>query len=184
MSACCALSRGVFGSVASDPTVSRTIAGLAADAPKVLAAVRSARASARAAAWDRAGDQTPDRGIDAEHPLIIDLDATLTIAYSEKEHAAATFKKTFGRRLLGSWADHGASGTGESLITDLRPGNAGSNTATDHKRVLNAALQQSPWQPGYRVWKKVLVRTDSGGGAHEFLGYLTARHLQYSVGSV
>jgi hypothetical protein len=28
----------------------------------------------------------------------------------------------------------------------------------------------------------VLVRTDSGGGTHEFLDYLTARHLQYSVG--
>ncbi|UGT67239.1 IS1380 family transposase [Nocardia gipuzkoensis] len=173
---------GVFGLVASDPTVSRAIAGLAVEAPKALAAIRSARASARAAAWDRAGDRAPDHGIDAEHPLIIDLDATLTIAHSEKEHAAPTFKKSFGHHPLGSWADHGPSGTGEPLITDLRPGNAGSNTAADHKRVLAAALQQLPWQPGYRVGRKVLVRTDSGGGTHEFLNYLTARHLQYSVG--
>jgi hypothetical protein len=42
--------RGVFGAAASDPTVSRTIAALAVDAPKTLSAIRSARASARAAA--------------------------------------------------------------------------------------------------------------------------------------
>ncbi|WP_024801209.1 IS1380 family transposase [Nocardia sp. BMG51109] len=173
---------GVFGAVASDPTVSRTIAVLAADAPKSLSAIRSARAAARAAAWDRAGDCSPDHGIDAEHPLITDLDATLTIAHSEKECATPTFKMAFGHHPLGSWVDHGTAGTGEPLVMDLRPGNAGSNTAADHKRVLGQALRQLPWQPGYRVGRKVLVRTDSGGGTHEFLDYLTARHLQYSVG--
>jgi len=64
----------------------------------------------------------------------------------------------------------------------LRRGNVGSNTAADHKQVLAAAVEQLPWQPGYRVGRKVLVRTDSGGGAHEFLSYLICRHLQYSVG--
>jgi hypothetical protein len=172
----------VFGLVASDPTVSRTVAALAAEAPKVLAALRSARAAARAAAWEQAGDQGPDHGIDAEHPLIIDLDATLTTAHSDKERAAPTFKKTFGHHPLGSWADHGPAGTGEPLVVNLRPGNAGSNTAADHKRVLNAALQQLPGQPGYRVGKKVLVRTDSGGGTHEFTTYCHNRRLQYSVG--
>lgn len=34
------------------------------------------------------------RGIeDAEHPLIIDLDATLVTAHSDKESAAPTFKR-------------------------------------------------------------------------------------------
>ena len=37
----------VFGPVASDPTVSRTITALAADTPRALAAIRAARASAR-----------------------------------------------------------------------------------------------------------------------------------------
>lgn len=37
----------VFGPVASDPTVSRTIATLAADAGKVLAAIDRARAVSR-----------------------------------------------------------------------------------------------------------------------------------------
>ncbi len=36
---------GVYGAVASDPTVSRTIARLAADAPAVLAAIAAARTS-------------------------------------------------------------------------------------------------------------------------------------------
>jgi hypothetical protein len=173
---------GVFGEVASDPTVSRTVAALAADAPKALSAIRSARAAARTAAWERAGEHAPDHRIDAEHPLIIDLDATLTMAHSEKECARPTFKMTFGHHPLGSWVDHGAAGTGEPLVMMLRPGNAGSNTAADHKQVLNQALRQLPWQPGYRVGRKVLVRTDSGGGTHEFTAYCHHRHLQYSVG--
>jgi hypothetical protein len=51
---------GVFGRVASDPTVSRMITTLAAEAPQVLAAIGSARAAARATAWDRAGEHAPD----------------------------------------------------------------------------------------------------------------------------
>ena len=40
---------GVYGLVASDPTVSRLIDTLAADAPRALAAIAAARASARSA---------------------------------------------------------------------------------------------------------------------------------------
>jgi transposase len=40
-----------FGGVASDPTVSRLITALAADAPAALAALRAARAAARARVW-------------------------------------------------------------------------------------------------------------------------------------
>jgi hypothetical protein len=172
----------VFGLVGSDPTVSRIITTLAKDAPEALAAIDSARVAARAVAWARAGRHAPDHRIDAEHPLIIDLDATLVTAHSDKEHAAPTFKHGFGFHPLGAWADHGAEGTGEPLAIMLRAGNAGSNTAADHKQVLAHALAQLPWQPGYRVGQKVLVRTDSGGGTHEFLRYCHARRLQYSVG--
>jgi DDE family transposase len=87
---------GVFGRVASDPTVSRLVAVLAADAPKALSAITSARADARARAWALAGPHAPDHGIDEEQPLLIDLDATLTDAHSEKEKAAPTFKRGFG----------------------------------------------------------------------------------------
>lgn len=50
---------GVFGPVASDPTVSRTIDALAADAARALAAIDTARAAARARAWRRAGEHAP-----------------------------------------------------------------------------------------------------------------------------
>ncbi|MGS2807674.1 MULTISPECIES: IS1380 family transposase [Nocardia] len=172
----------VFGSVASDPTVSRTIAALAADASKVLSAIASTRATARARAWARAGKYAPDHEIDEQHPLTIDLDASLLDVHSDKENAAPTFKKGFGFHPLFAFIDHGAEGTGEPAAMMLRPGNAGANTAADHKQVLAAALAQLPWQPGYRVGRKVLVRTDAGGGTHEFVAYCHARRVQYSLG--
>ncbi|GAA3858118.1 hypothetical protein GCM10022380_89060 [Amycolatopsis tucumanensis] len=173
---------GVFGQVASDPTVSRLLSMLAGDAGKVVTAIRAARAAARAVAWDRAGDRAPDHGVDTGDPLVIDLDATLVTAHSDKERAAPNFKQGYGFHPLGAWADHGTEGTGEPLVMMLRPGNAGSNTAADHQQVLAAALAQLPSQPGYRVGRKVLVRTDSGGGTHEFVRYCHNRRLQYSVG--
>jgi hypothetical protein len=50
----------------------------------------------------------------------------------------------------------------------LRPGNAGSNTFTDHKEVLAAALRQVP----ARFRKKILVRVDGAGASHELLNHL------------
>lgn len=44
---------GVYGVVASDPTVSRTITALAADVDRVLAAIDTARQMGRQAAWAR-----------------------------------------------------------------------------------------------------------------------------------
>lgn len=173
---------GVFGRVASDPTVSRLVAVLAADAPKALSAIASARVEARAHAWALAGEHAPGDGIDAEHPLLIDLDATLLDAHSDKQHAAPTWKRGYGFHPLCAFIDHGPEGTGEPAVLALRPGNAGSNTAGDHKAVLAAALEQLPWRPAYRVGRKVLVRTDSGGGTHEFLGYCHRRRVQYSIG--
>jgi Transposase DDE domain group 1 len=130
----------VFGLVASDPTVSRLIAALAADAPKALAAINTARATARQAAWAAAGERAPDHDIDASHPLIIDIDATLVTAHSDKESAAPTHKRGYGFHPLRAFADHGADDTGESLATLIRAGNTGSNTAADHITVLAAAI--------------------------------------------
>jgi hypothetical protein len=53
---------GVFGLVASDPTVSRLIAALAADAPKALAAIASARGAARAQGGGRPVRRHPITG--------------------------------------------------------------------------------------------------------------------------
>ena len=162
--------------------MSRLISALAADAPKAVAVLAAARAAARNTAWAVAGDRSPDHGIDAEHPLVIDLDATLVTAHSDKESAAPTFKRGYGFHPLCAFVDHGATGTGEPLAILLRPGDAGSNTAADHKAVLADALAQLPWRPGYRVGRKVAVRADTAGGTHEFVHHLHARRLPYSVG--
>jgi hypothetical protein len=82
----------VFGPVASDPTVSRLIDTLAADAPAALAALATARATARTTAWSLPGAQAPDHDASAASPLVIDVDATLVTAHSDKEFAAPTFK--------------------------------------------------------------------------------------------
>ncbi len=60
----------------------------------------------------------------------------------------------------------------------LRPGNAGSNTATDHITAGRLALTQIP----SRLHKQVLIRTDSGGGTHAFPDWVTRRRLKYSIG--
>src|ERR1700728_786882 len=93
------------GPVASDPVVSRQVAVLARDLPRALKAIRAARAAARERAWALAGDAAPGAG---GGPVVIDLDATIVIAHSEKEQAAPTWKKTFGFHPMTAWADHGA----------------------------------------------------------------------------
>lgn len=66
---------GVYGRVASDPTVSRLIGTLAEDTDRALTAIDQARAAARRRAWQLAGAHAPDHDASAEHPLVIDLDA-------------------------------------------------------------------------------------------------------------
>ncbi len=168
----------VFGPVASDPTVSRLIDTLAAAGPRALAAVRRARADARERAWKLAGHQAPDAGGE----VTVDIDGVLVLAHSEKEDAAATWKKTFGHHPLFAFIDHGATGSGEPVAGLLRPGNAGSNTAADHITAARIALAQLPAK--YRRGRRTLIRTDSGGGTHEFVNWLAARGrwLSYSVG--
>jgi hypothetical protein len=174
---------GVYGLVASDATVSRTIDALAADAPAALKAINTARAGARSRAWALAGTDAPDHGTHAKKPLVVDLDATLVTSHSEKEHAKPTYKKGFGFHPLCAFVDHGPEGTGEPLAMLLRPGNAGSNTAADHLVVIKAALAQLPGhRPGTRPGRKVLIRIDGAGSTHAVLDWLTGQRLSYSVG--
>lgn len=120
---------GLFGKVASDPTVSRLIDTLAVDAPAALAAIDGARAEVRARVWALAGAAAPDHQVSVKNPLVVDLDSSLVNSHSEKELAAATFKRGFGFHPIGAWVDHGDGGTGEPVAIILRKGNAGSNTA-------------------------------------------------------
>jgi hypothetical protein len=173
----------VYGLVASDPTISRLIKALSTITPgKALTAINAARAAARAHVWTTAGKDSPLHGVSAENPLIMDLDATLITSHSDKEDARPTWKKGYGFHPLAAFIDHGSAGTGEPLAVLLRPGNAGSNTATDHITVTKDALKQLP--AGHRSGRKVMIRTDSAGGTHGFLHWLTAKHrnLGYTVG--
>jgi DDE family transposase len=165
------------GPVASDPVVSRLVATLAAEGPRALRVIRRARAAARERAWALAGDRAPG----ADGSLIpVDIDATIVLAHSEKEKAAPTWKKTYGFHPLAAFADHGAGAGGEPLAILLRPGNAGSNTAAEHIEVTKLALAQLP----RKLRRRVLIRTDSGGGTHDFLNWLASpgRRLHYSAG--
>jgi Transposase DDE domain group 1 len=165
------------GPVASDPVISRLISALATDAPRALRVIRNARAAARERAWALAGERAPG----ADGSLIpVDIDATIVLAHSEKEKAAPTWKKTFGFHPLAAFADYGAGAGGEPLGIMLRPGNAGSNTASEHIEVTRLALAQLP----RRLRRRVLIRTDSGGGTHDFLTWLASpgRRLHYSIG--
>jgi hypothetical protein len=178
---------GVYGRVASDPTVSRTIDALATDAAAALKALDVARAAARVRVWALAGQHAPDHRMTAAAPLVIDIDATLVTAHSEKESAMPTFKRGFGFHPLWTFVDHGPDGSGEPLAVMLRPGNAGSNTAADHITVARQALAQLPGhrpgqRSGTRPGRRVLIRTDGAGATHEFLTWLHRRRLSYSIG--
>ena len=172
----------VYGRVASDPTISRLITTLAADAPKVLKAIDAARAEARTRVWRLAGEHAPNHAVGVKHPLVIDVDATLVTAHSDKEQAKPTFKKGYGFHPLCVFVDHGPTGTGEPLAIMLRPGNAGSNKALDQIVVLRQAFRQLPGITSSRPGKQVLVRVDGAGYSHDLLNWLTSQRVQYSAG--
>lgn len=153
----------LFGRVASHPTVWRTLAAVDEAA---LERIKIARAQARAQAWAAGADP----GF-----YVIDIDATLVNAHSEKEHAAPTWKRGFGFHPLLAYLD----ATGEALAGVLRAGNAGSGTASDHVRVLADALGQLPIDP---VEREVIVRADSAGWSHDFVNECRDRQVRFVIG--
>ena len=111
--------------------------------------------------------------------VVIDMDATLITAHSDKTGAAVTFKRGYGFHPLGAWC----ANTAESLAMLLREGNAGSNTVIDHIRVLGDAIAQVPVK--YR--RKLLIRIDGAGATHALLEHLhqlntTWRTVRFTVG--
>jgi len=160
----------VLGAAPSGPTVRRALD--LAGTPAMLDRIARARAKARAHAWALIQD-TPAgfpwlviAGKTLAGWVVIDLDATLVTAHSDKEGAAPTWKKGYGFHPLAAWC----SNTRECLAMLLRPGNAGSNTFTDHRDVLAAALRQVP----VRFRRKILVRVDGAGASHELIKHLLA----------
>ncbi|SMY05221.1 Transposase DDE domain-containing protein [Brevibacterium sp. 239c] len=171
----------LYGPVASKATITRIIQALAADVDQGLTAINAARAAARQRVWELAGKHAPNHDANAHNPMVIDIDASLITAHSEKESAKPTYKKGFGFHPLLAFIDHGQAGTGEPVAEILRPGNAGSNTAADHIQLVKLVLNQLPGS-NPRPGKSVLIRTDTAGGTHNFIEFLTKRRLSYSVG--
>jgi hypothetical protein len=160
----------LFGEVASTPTAWRVLGSIG---EPLLERLQLARARARSRVWTW--------GLRPKQ-VTLDFDATLVEVDSEhKEGAAANWKHGFGFHPLLVYLDQ----TEEALAGKLRPGNAGANTAKDHVELLDAALAQLPLptraddlEPGPRV----LVRSDSAGASHDFVGAIAERGLEFSVG--
>jgi hypothetical protein len=170
----------VWGRVASPATVWRALDEIT---PAALTRIGKARARARRRVWGLLGDGVPasaTAGAGLGDTVVLDVDATLVTAHSEKEQAAANFKGGFGFHPLGVWCDN----TRELLAIRLRPGNANANHAGDHIAVLGDAIVQVPLSHRRRL----LVRADSAGATHQLLDWLTeqnqirGRSVEYSIG--
>ena len=153
----------LFGVVASETTAHRVLKSIDAG---LLEAVRAARAKALAKAWD-AGARPEE--------LILDIDASLLIAHSEKEGAAGNYKGGFGFHPLLCYLAE----TGEPLAAVLRPGNAAAHTAADHFEVLQLALEQLPEAD---LGREILARADIGGRTHAFTQDCRDAGIRFSVG--
>jgi hypothetical protein len=167
----------LFSVVASAPTAWRVVDRVDAEH---LARLRAVRADARERAW------AAGAGPDLTAGLTIDLDATILISHSEKQNAAATWKKTFGFHPLMAYLDRTDICGGEALAGMLRTGKAGSNTAVDHQQVLVMALAALPAharpRPGDPDSPRVLIRTDSAGSTHAFAKTLREAGCGFSLG--
>jgi hypothetical protein len=162
----------LFGNVCSDSTALRVIDSVDEEG---LARLRGAVALARSRAWQLGA--RPQRRGEQEGPelTVIDIDATLTTAHSEKEDAHGNFKGGYGHHPLLCYLDD----TGEAPAGILRPGNAGSNTAADHKQVLDLALGQLDQRA---LEGELLVRADGAGATHELTVYCREAGIRFSFG--
>lgn len=153
----------LFGEVASTPTAWRALEAVDGDVQERIAA---ARAQARASVWAAGADP----GF-----YVLDFDGTLIGAHSDKAGAAPTYKRGFGFHPLLCFLD----ATGEALAGILRPGNAGSNTAADHVRLLELALTQLPVHP---ATAEVVARADSAALTHGFVDACRDAGVRFSIG--
>ena len=167
----------LFGSVASDSTLYRTVTALDASTRSGL---WEAVAQVRDRVWSRSSATT------GSTEVVLDIDASLHEIHSEnKEGTAAHYKGGFGFHPIYCFAD----ATGEALGAMLRPGNAGANTIADHLQVLDQAVAglpahvavgHSPGDESSVVKRAVRVRTDSAG-CTDFVWGCRARNIGFSV---
>jgi hypothetical protein len=172
----------LYGQVASVPTAWRCLNEIG-DAQ--ITALAKATARTRRHVWNlvqaRHGALPPVKLADRQVAGItcVRIDATVCPVHSDKEGAAANFKG-FGLHPLLSYCDN----TRESLVQMMRPGTAGSNTATDHIKIVDASVTAIP----ARHRRKMMVTVDGAGTSHDLINHLHAlagkpgRQLWYWVG--
>lgn len=178
--------RELFGPVASVPTAWRTLEEIAAGGSGTGKKITAAVNAARRHAWDQVvarhgalpGVRIADKTLHGV--TCIRIDATVTVAHSDKELAEANFKG-FGHHPLQAYCDNTG---GEPLAWMLRRGSAGSNTTADHIAITDAAIAALP--PAFR--RRLMVTVDGAGASHGLIQHLDklARRpgyqLSYSVG--
>ena len=139
----------LFGAVASDPTVSRLFDSLTVTeqaAAAAIGAIRAAAGAARIGVWQRVDP------LGGAEQVTVDLDATLIGSHSDKQGAAANYKRGFGFHPLLAMVDHGDGGTGEPLVGLLRPGNAGRAPRLITSRCWTPRWDSCPNPAATRCW--------------------------------
>jgi hypothetical protein len=158
---------GLVGDGASDSTLWRMLAEID---DRTRRRIAKARAAVRVRVWDLLAARDGGfpwlviLGRELTGWTVIDMDATVITCSSRKERAAGTYKGTWGFHPLAAWC----ANTFECLAMMLRPGNAGSNTASEHIAVLGDALAGLP--RAYR--SRILIRLDGAGASHALIEHL------------
>lgn len=173
----------VTGPVPSTPTVWRALAEVG---EPQLTRINAAVTSFRRHWWGLLADRPSGfpwlgvAGRELTGVTVVDLDASIVLAASEKENAAATYKGGVGFCPNLATCDN----TDDVLAIDPRPGNATSNCAADNIALLDLAVSRLPGRFRHRL----LVRLDGAGFSHELLEHIAAgggkrgRHWEFSVG--
>ena len=118
-----------------------------------LPAIRAARAAARAAVWARRRPLAGTPGSRDGGQVIVDIDATLVTAHSDKEGAEPTYKRGYGFAPMCAFVDHGEHGTGETLARRPAPGQG---LAVEQRRPHH--------RPGRRAGPTARARAGPGAG--------------------
>ena len=150
--------RRLFGEVASDSTLYRTLTQADEGLVEVLA---DAMATVRERVW---------AGFPEGETVVLDIDSSVHELHSEnKQNASPTYNRKYGFHPMYCFADW----TGEPLAARLRRGNASPNKVSDLVEVLDAAIAalparmrvgHSPGDDPELVAYPIRVRADSAAG--------------------
>jgi hypothetical protein len=173
----------VIGPIPSNPTVWRALAEVG---QRQLARINTTVTVFRRHWWGLLADR-PDgfpwlrvAGRELTGITVVDLDASIVHACSDKENAAPTYKGGIGFCPNLASCDN----TDDLLAIDPRPGNATSNDAADNIALLDQAVARIPGR--YR--RRMLIRLDGAGFSHELLEHIAAggkvkgRSWEFSAG--